>query len=102
MPVSLSSRYAGLTAAPAPDGGPAGLPIRRHRTLAPSTPRTQYRITGAETLESIAARYFGRSEEWWRIADANPLKFPLDWRPGDVLTITSAEDPGRVVRDRRF
>jgi hypothetical protein len=102
MPVTLSSRYAGQTATPAAGGGPAGLPIRRHEPLPPDTPRTSYQMTGTETLESIAARYFGRSEEWWRIADANPLKFPLDWRAGDVLVVTSAEEPGLIVRDRRF
>jgi hypothetical protein len=102
MPVGLQSRYATLTPSPAPGGGPVGLPIRRHRPLPPATPRTDYQLTGVDDLEGLAARYFARSEEWWRISDANPLRFPLDWRPGEVLVVASAQSPGRVVRDRSF
>lgn len=101
MPVPLLSRHADL--APIADAdGVAALPIRRHAPLPPSAPRTTHLVTGAETLETLAFRYFGRNDDWWRIADANPLRFPLDWQPGDVLTVAAPAAPGRVTRDRRF
>ncbi len=44
-------------------------------------------IIGSETLDQLAYRYYGREDLWWRIADANPTAFPLDWKPGDTLVI---------------
>jgi nucleoid-associated protein YgaU len=40
-----------------------------------------------ETLDQLAFTYYGREDLWWRIADANPTKFPLDWAPGDAIVI---------------
>lgn len=55
-------------------------------------------VTGAETLDQLARTYYGREDLWWRIADANPDRFPLDWRPGDVLVIPPVRVATRTPR----
>lgn len=106
MTVSARSRHARLAPLQAPDasGVPrTGLPIRRHAGVPASAARYTHLVTGAESLEYLAWRYQGSSEGWWRVADANPLRFPLDWRPGDEVQVASTSSvPGLVERDRRF
>ncbi len=53
----------------------------------------RHTVVGGETVDALAKAYYGREDLWWWIADANPGRFPLDWRPGDVLVIP----PVRVV-----
>lgn len=103
MPVSSRSRYQGQTPHEAP-----GANNEKHATIGIralpelTDPTRKHVVTGAETLESIAWRYLGSSDGWWRIADTGPLIFPLDLRPGDVVAIPFSSNPGRIVRDRRF
>lgn len=56
-------------------------------------------VVGGETLDQLAFTYYGREDLWWRIADANPGRFPLDWAPGDTLVIpplrVATRAPGR-------
>lgn len=42
---------------------------------------------GGETLDQLARTYYGREDLWWRIADANPRRFPWDWKAGEQLII---------------
>jgi hypothetical protein len=103
MPVSTRSRYFRLSPQTIQDAaGPTStyLPMRV-QPPAPVT-RVDVRLTGDETLESLSHRYYGRSDAWWFIADANPLIFPLDWRPGAGLTLQQGAGLGRVLRTRRF
>lgn len=44
-------------------------------------------VTGGETLDMLAARYYGREALWWRIADANPVSCLFELAPGDRLVI---------------
>lgn len=47
-----------------------------------------YRTAPGDTFENIAARVYGDSSQYWRIADINPqIKFPLDLTPGTVIRI---------------
>jgi nucleoid-associated protein YgaU len=67
------------------------------------TPKTfpdqiEHTLVGDETLEALAARYYGREAFWWRIADANPNTFPLDWKPGDKLVIPPLRAATRTPR----
>jgi nucleoid-associated protein YgaU len=55
-------------------------------------------VIGGETLDELAKRYYGREDLWWRIADMNPGRFPLDWRPGDVLVIPPIRVATRTPR----
>jgi hypothetical protein len=105
MPVSARSRYAGRTTMQAPDasGTPRTLlPIRRHVPPSPAAARYAHQLTGAETLEYVAWRTQGLSDEWWRLADGNPLRFPLDWHAGERVEVVSLGAPGLITRDRRF
>jgi hypothetical protein len=106
MTVSARSRYVKLAPIQAPDAGGTprtSLPIRRHDGVPASSARYAHLVTGAESLEYLAWRYQGSSEAWWRLADANALRFPLDWRPGDKIDIAAgAGTPGLIERDRRF
>ena len=103
MPISTRSRYhllAPLTAIRKDGSATTYLPMRPEPP-APAT-KTDLRLTGDDTLESLAQRYYGRSDAWWFIADANPAIFPLDWRAGSGVTLPQGTGIGRVLRTRRF
>ena len=105
MPVSLTSRYAHTSVyeATGADGQPRAAIGIRPSPEAPDPGRIyRHVVTGVETVEFLAWRYYGSSESWWRIADANPLVFPLDLPTGAAVAVPAAEDVGRVFRDRRF
>jgi hypothetical protein len=55
-------------------------------------------LVGGETLDQLAAHYSGREDLWWRIADANPARFPLAWQPGDTLVIPPLRVATRMPR----
>jgi nucleoid-associated protein YgaU len=96
MPVSIYSRYYGLKTVAIE--GQASLAQR------PAAPSEAYpdslvhTLVGNETLDQLAARYYGREDLWWRIADANPGRFPLDWKAGDSLVIPPIRVATRTPR----
>jgi hypothetical protein len=105
MPLRITSRYRTLGVHEAPDASGMvhpTVPIRRHEPQPGQTVTYQHRVTGAEDIEYLAWRFLGDGESWWRIADENPVRFPLDLRPGDAVAIASREDVGLVVRERSF
>jgi len=55
-------------------------------------------IVGSETLDQLAAKYYGREDLWWRIADANPNRFALEWQPGETLVIPPLRVATRMPR----
>jgi hypothetical protein len=102
MTLAMNSRYRalGVIQAPGTDGvlRPT-VPILRHERSAPAATLYRHRVTGLEDLEYLAWRFSASSEDWWRIADANPLAFPLDLRPGNALNLPHNEQ-SRPLRDR--
>ncbi len=101
---SPASRYRGQSAylAPGPDGAArAVLPARPLPALPSGTPYL-YMVIAGETVEMLAHRFLGSSELWWQIADANPLVFPTDVRPGTILAIPTGRSPGLLERRRAF
>lgn len=58
----------------------------------------EHMIIGNETLDQLAKKYYGREDLWWRIADANPAVFPLDWKAGDTLIIPPIRVATRTPR----
>lgn len=50
-------------------------------------PHRTHRVQPGETLDRIAARYYGDSTRWRALAAANAVQDPLNLRPGAVLTI---------------
>lgn len=105
MSVRINSRYRGLSVYQVRsdhDAGRSAIAIRANSPPAAGTALFQHRITGVENVEYMAWRLLGSSQAWWRLADANPLIFPLDLKPGDSLTVLKPLDGGRVERDRVF
>lgn len=105
MPVSPRSRYRGIPVFDAPDADGRSHPtvgIRPSHRPRTGPPPFRHVVTAGETLEFLAWRYYGSSDAWWRIADANPNRFPFDLVPGETLVIPEAGDVGRVKRSRRF
>ena len=96
MPVSLYSRYYNLEVVEA-DGR---FSLSQRLTGPPESypDGLMHTIVGNETLDQLAARYYGREDLWWRIADANPGRFPFDWEPGDVLAIPPIRVATRTPR----
>ena len=96
MPVSIYSRYYNLEMVPF--RGQNGF-VQRLTVQTETYPDSiRHTIIGGETLDQLAARYYGREDLWWRIADANPQCFPLDWKPGDVLIIPPILTATRMPR----
>ena len=96
MPVSRYSRYHGLSKVER--GGVVSLAQRPAvPSLAPAD-SIAHVLVGGETFDSLAARYYGREDLWWRIADANPKRFSLDWRPGETVIVPPIRVATRVTR----
>src|SRR5689334_5323592 len=105
MPLSPRSRYSQQPVFTATDTNGKPRPTVAMRLVPPPPTGAEtfrHTITGVQTVEYLASRYLNRSEDWWQIADANPVFFPLDLTTGEALVIPSGDDAGRVVRDRRF
>jgi hypothetical protein len=105
MPISNTSRYFGLDVYEAQDAHQAShstVAIRPTVPLPKDTTFYRHPITGVENIEYLAWRYYGSSDSWWRIAEANEIVFPLDLEPGMTLNIPAPGDVGRIVRTRRF
>ena len=50
-------------------------------------PHRTHQVQVGDSLDRIAARYYGDSTQWRPIAIANSVRDPLDLRPGSLLTI---------------
>ncbi len=60
----------------------------------------EHTVAVNQSMEYLASRYYGDSELWWRIADANALVFPLDIANGERLAVPSAATVGSIMRIR--
>lgn len=85
MPPSVRSRYHGLKTVEV--GDRRSLAQRPMPTPPDPAQTLVHTLVGGETLDQLAFSYYGRADLWWRIADANPQRFPLEWEPGDRLLI---------------
>lgn len=54
-------------------------------------PHRVHRVQPGETLDRIAARYYGDSTQWRALASANGIEDPLALRPGAQLSIPQLE-----------
>jgi len=84
-PQAFSSRYQGLETVAVDDRvsleqrPPASDPLPADSIV--------HTVVGAETLDLIAWKYYGREDLWWRIADANPALKPFELTPGQTIAI---------------
>lgn len=95
MPVSRYSRYHGLQSVER--NGVISLAQRPPVTGTNPPDSIKHTMVGGETLDQLAARYYGREDLWWRIADANPRCFALDWAAGDTVVIPPIRIATRVT-----
>ena len=96
MSLSKHSRYFSSDVVDRADG-----PSLEHRIVgAPESyaDAIEHTLVAGETLPLLARRYYGNEALWWRIADANGLRFPLDFEAGDVLTIVPLRVATRTGR----
>jgi hypothetical protein len=86
-----SSRYYGIPTAvrTEPDGHQVTY-LRRRLLPQPDSLAeiSRHTVSAGERPDLLAARYLGSAEQWWQIADANPVIDPRE------LTDT----PGRTIR----
>lgn len=54
-------------------------------------PHRVHRVQAGETLDRVAARYYGDGTRWRTIASANAVTDPLSLQPGALLTIPRLE-----------
>jgi hypothetical protein len=85
MTVTLYSRYYGLDTVSI-DGKPS-LDERPIPPIVSYPDSLLHVVKRGETLDQLAFLYYGREDLWWRIADANPTRFALDWAPGETVVI---------------
>ncbi|MBB6253153.1 hypothetical protein [Nitrospirillum iridis] len=105
MPVAITSRYYKSAVYPVADAAGIAHPtvsIRPPTSPMPGTTIYRHLVSGLETIEYLAWRYYSDSAQWWRIAEANDLRYPLDLAPGSLINIPGANDLGTVVRNRSF
>lgn len=96
MAVSIYSRYYGLEKVEA--DGQVSLAQRPQPAAGSYPDGLSHTVIGNETLDQLAARYYGREDVWWRVADANPGRFPLDWEPGERLDVPPIRVATRTPR----
>ncbi|TVP48066.1 MAG: hypothetical protein EA350_03795 [Gemmatimonadales bacterium] len=96
MDLSLHSRYHGVGTVEV--DGEVSLRQRLTGAPEPMPDAIRHTLIGRETLDALAHRYYGREDLWWRIADANPGAFPLDWKAGDILAIPPLRIATRTPR----
>jgi hypothetical protein len=96
MPVSIYSRYYGLDVVSV--DGQVSLAQRVAEPPETFPDALTHTLVGGETPDQLAKLYYGREDLWWRIADANPGRFPLDWQPGDTLVIPPIRVATRTPR----
>jgi len=60
---------------------------RQNPTSGTPKPHRVHRVQSGETLDRIAARYYGDSTRWRTLAAANAIADPLSLRPGSLITV---------------
>ena len=104
MPVKPDSPYARLPVlrVVAPDGSLRDVVALRLGRLETEGVPTRHRVILGEHVDAIARKAFGSERLYHRGLDANPVVYPLDIQPGDVLELPAPGPATRVTRARRF
>src|SRR5690348_14060473 len=104
MPVKPDSRFANLPVleVTAPDGSTRHVIALRIGRLPAPAESVPVRVQQGDEPDLLAWRYYGDERLWWRILDANPVLYPLDIRPGDVLNLPAPGPATQITRARTF
>lgn len=72
--------------------------------LAPTVPPAArlHRVLHGDSIDLVAQRQLGDAGMWWRVLDVNPLRYPLDLQPGELLALPGVEQATRASRARSF
>ncbi|MGW1177591.1 hypothetical protein ACWD4P_28210 [Kitasatospora sp. NPDC002543] len=97
-PYPLTSRYHGVPVALHTEADGRQVPYLRRRLLPSAdglTPLAEHTVGAGDRPDLLAYRYLGSADQWWRIADANPVLDPreLTATPGRRLVVAL---PGAV------
>lgn len=94
MPVYKGSRYIKTPLYPRGDSLVFGIRNRHKFNLKKAGYHT---VVEGDTIDAIAHRYYGNSQLWWAIMDANPrYQSELEIRAGDVLCVPPFEEVVKV------
>jgi nucleoid-associated protein YgaU len=63
--------------------------------------RNRHIVTAAESLASIATRYFGSPGAWRAIAEVNDIDDPASIRPGDVVYLPARDELRALAEESR-
>lgn len=82
--ITTRSRYVSGQIVPQPDDT-----VAVRRTFPPPIANTVlYTWKESDRMDRIAAQFLGRSQDWWKIMDVNPLvQDPHDVQPGEQIRI---------------
>ncbi|MFB6891289.1 hypothetical protein ACFCX4_18510 [Kitasatospora sp. NPDC056327] len=97
-PYPPTSRYHGVPVALHTEADGRQVPYLRRRLLPQPdglTPLAEHTVGAGDRLDLLAHRYLGSADQWWRIADANPVVDPLEATATPGLRIVVAL-PGGV------
>jgi hypothetical protein len=103
MSVSPFSRYRNLSileVSHSTRGHTRSLPIRRSPIPATAPGSLQHQLTGYETADLLALKYFGREDLYWHLLDANSGRRPddeYDLCIMSVATIDGVVGKGRLL-----
>jgi nucleoid-associated protein YgaU len=87
--ILTTSRYAAMpiVSIPTTPDGHSTIAVFGPPRMAPMN-FTYYRIKDGDRLDSLAQRFYGQSDAWWVIADANPEVFdPANLQTGTIIRI---------------
>ncbi|AXG81891.1 tail protein X [Streptomyces paludis] len=98
-PYPRTSRYHGIGQSVHTTADGQEIPYTPRRILPPPERLVQideHVVADGDRADNLANRYLGDAEQWWRIADANPVMDPADLTrtPGRVLRITLPDHTG--------
>ena len=104
MPVKPDSRYARSPVydAKGPDGSPRRVLGILWRSYSPATDSYAHQLRRRDDVDLLASRHLNNERLWWKILDVNPLVYPFDLQPGDVIDIPSTRSSEPSTRARRF
>ena len=88
------SRYEKVGEHQITDGNGRVLRYKKTRFIPETQPQLGHIVTSGERLDHIAHRFFGDSERFWRVCDANLALWPDDLakEAGRTIFIPSSED----------